>query len=598
MAKGLELEQIIHPESLAQFVANTFLEWDSRRNGWVQEKQEIRNYVFAVDTSTTSTNSLPWKNSTHIPKLCQIRDNLHANYMAALFPNDRPISWEGADLEAERPDKRRAIEAYMNNKMALGNFRTTVSRLVLDWIDYGNCFATVDFIDEKTTDALTGEVIQGFVGPKIRRISPLDIVFDPTCDEFETAPKIIRSIRTLSSLKSDIEDRPGQQYLQEAFDEVIAYRHQLAGMAQADVVKNTAYQVDGFSSFMDYFTSDYVEVLEYFGNIYDPDSGELMRNYVVTVVDRCKVIRKVPNPSWLGSSGVYHCGWRLRPDNLWAMGPLDNLIGMQYRIDHLENAKADGYDLIIQPVLKVKGQVEDFNYGPGERIYTGDDGDVVFERPDTTMLTADTQIAIYEQKMEELAGAPKQAMGFRTPGEKTAFEVQMLENGANRVFINKTSYFEEAFLERAINGMLEAARRNLSPSDLIRVMDDDIGVVEFLKVTREDITAKGRIRPVGARHFARNATIVQNLSQLSNTPLMQDPGVLTHISGKKIAKLLEEVLDLDRFGLVQDNIRVLEQMETQRQLNSAQQILAEETAPENPNAMVSAPTGQGPAGPV
>jgi hypothetical protein len=27
------------------------------------------------------------------------------------------------------------------------------------------------------------------------------------------------------------------------------------------------------------------------------------------------------------------------------MGPLDNLVGLQYRIDHLENAKADALDL-------------------------------------------------------------------------------------------------------------------------------------------------------------------------------------------------------------------------------------------------------------
>jgi hypothetical protein len=41
------------------------------------------------------------------------------------------------------------------------------------------------------------------------------------------------------------------------------------------------------------------------------------------------------------------------------MGPLDNLVGMQYRIDHLENLKADVFDLIAFPPLKIKGYVED-----------------------------------------------------------------------------------------------------------------------------------------------------------------------------------------------------------------------------------------------
>ena len=35
--------------------------------------------------------------------------------------------------------------------------------------------------------------------------------------------------------------------------------------------------------------------------------------------------------------------------------------------------------------------------------------------------------------MEEMAGAPKEAMGFRSPGEKTAYEVQRMENAASQV---------------------------------------------------------------------------------------------------------------------------------------------------------------------
>src|SRR5690606_40088941 len=63
----------------------------------ISEKSELRNYIFATDTQTTTAGSLPWKNSVHIPKLCQIRDNLQANYMATLFPNDRAIRWERSE---------------------------------------------------------------------------------------------------------------------------------------------------------------------------------------------------------------------------------------------------------------------------------------------------------------------------------------------------------------------------------------------------------------------------------------------------------------------------------------------------------------------
>jgi hypothetical protein len=377
----------------------------------------------------------------------------------------------------------------------------------------------------------------------------------------------------------------------------INLRHRFKGMSQGDQAKTHGYMIDGFSSMQHYLNSDYIEVMDFYGDLYDQETKTFYKNRIITVIDRMYVIRNIANPSWFGRPNLFHVGWRLRPDNLYAMGPLDNLVGMQYRIDHLENAKADAYDLIVHPMTKVTGFVEDFDYEPGGRIFCGE-GDVEFMRADLShIIQGDTQIAMYEQKMEEMAGAPKQAMGFRTPGEKTAYEVQILENGSNRIFINKTAYFEEMFLEPILNSMLEIARRNMGPSDLIRVIDDQYGIADFMKITKDDITAAGKIRPIGARHFARNANIVQNITQLMQT-IGQDPSINVHISGKKIASLFEQLLGLEKYDLVQDNIRLLEQMQTQKLAQSAQQLLQEQGGPSsNASPMVQQPA-QGPAGPV
>jgi hypothetical protein len=594
--RTLDLKDIMNPDALACGIANKYQEWESMRNQWLEEKKEIRDYIFATDTRSTTTSTLPWKNSVHIPKLCQVRDNLHANYMAALFPNDRPIQWEGDDRSSESKETRMAIESYMENKMRMSKFRASISELVYDFIDYGNAIGMTTFVAEETEDSVTGEKIPGYVGPKVERISMLDVVFNPLAASFDQSPKIIRSIKTLGSIRAEIDDHPENQHLQEVFTRVVDGRRRFSGLSQGDSAKVRGFQVDGFGSFFEYMNSDYVEILDFYGDLYDIQTGEFYKNHIITVMDRSFILRKTPNPSWFGKPNIFHVGWRLRPDNLYAMGPLDNLVGMQHRIDHLENVKADAYDLIAFPMTKVTGYVEDFDYEPNGRIFCGDDGDVEFMRADLShIIQADTQIQLYEQKMEEMAGAPKQAMGFRTPGEKTAYEVQILENGANRIFINKTSYFEEMFLEPIINSMLEIARRNMGPSDLIRVMDDQYGIVNFLRIRKEDITAAGKIRPIGARHFARNANIIQNLTQLAASPLGQDPSIQAHISGKKLAVLLEQLLGLERYDLVQDNIRIAEQLETQKLAQAGTQILQEQGAPQDANAVVQPPV-QGRAG--
>jgi hypothetical protein len=92
------------------------------------------------------------------------------------------------------------------------------------------------------------------------------------------------------------------------------------------------------------------------------------------------------------------------------------------------------------------------------------------------VIAADNAIALYENKMEEYAGAPKQAMGIRTPGEKTMYEVQQLQNAAGRIFQEKTTLFEINMVEKLLNLMLECARRNIEAVDIVRSFDNDLGV--------------------------------------------------------------------------------------------------------------------------
>jgi len=576
MNNTFDVEQFLDRDRLAVTIANNWTEWQGLRKEWESEKRELRNYIFATDTTKTTNASLPWKNKTTLPKLTQIRDNLHANYMAALFPNDEWLSWSGDDEDSVAMDKRKAIEFYMKNKLNNSGFRNTISKLILDYIDYGNSYSGITYVNESKSDPITGEVIQGYVGPRLYRISPFDIVFNPTTASFEESPKIIRSIKSLGELKKNVLNNPELGYSQEVIDRILNNRKAYTQLDPSDRAKSEGFSVDGFGSIEQYYNSGYVELLEFQGDIYDQDTDTLYEDHIITVIDRSYIVRLEPNKSWLGEGYIRHVGWRTRPDNLLAMGPLDNLVGMQYRIDHLENLKADVFDLIAHPVMKIRGYVEDFEYGPGERIYAGDDGDVDFMRPDTTALSADMQIRELENKMEEFAGAPKQAMGIRTPGEKTAYEVQALENAAGRTFQNKITHFEELFIEPQINAMFEMSRRHLDGADIIRVMDDDFGVASFLTVTKEDITARGKLYPRGARHFAKQAQLIQNLTQFANSSIGQDPAVNVHISGKRMAQLAEELLGVDKFGLVQENVRIMEQQETQRIMQSAQQQLQQE----------------------
>lgn len=559
-----QLKEQLRPDTLASQIYMMWNDFHNQRKPWVEEQKELRNYLFATDTSKTSNRTLPWRNSTTTPKLTQIRDNLHANYMAALFPNDQWMKWEGFTLDDAVKAKREAIEAYMQNKTRLGGFRTVISQLLYDYIDYGNAFADVEWVNEKKVDPLTGEEIPGYVGPRVVRISPFDILINPVANNFRNSPKMVRKVMNLGELKAMAEDFPEEGWVKEAVSKAMKFRHDIANGQYSieDFDKAVGYTIDGFGNLYEYYQSPYVELIEFEGDLYDPYSDTLLRNHVVTVIDRSRVIRKEQMPSWQPKGNKAHVGWRLRPDNLYAMGPLHNLVGMQYRIDHLENIKADVFDLIAFPPLKIKGEVEEFDWAPGAEIHIDVEGDVEMLVPDTTALQADTQIAILEQRMEDYAGAPKQAMGIRTPGEKTAYEVQTLESAAGRIFKEKIQNFEVELLEPLLNAMLEVAKRNMDAADVVRVFDDELGAQIFATVTKDAITANGKLRPVGARHFFSQQQLIQNLTGLFNSPVGQL--IAPHVSSKQLAKLAEDLFGIERYQLISDNIALMEQADQQR----------------------------------
>jgi hypothetical protein len=570
--KVLELENILSPELLATRLTEKYIEWDALRNMWKVDKEEIRRYVYATDTGQTTNASNPWKNRTTVPKLCQIRDNLYSNYTATLFPKRKWLIWEANEEDSNSVAKRDSIVNYMSWAIEQPNFKHELDKVILDYIDFGNCFATVEWIDQRVQQP--GYTQTGYIGPAIRRLNPLDVVMNPTSEDFMSSPKFVRSLISLGELRKLI-DRMTNDENRETYEALYDYLKKIRFHArefQGDwSQKDRLYAIDGFSSFRAYLLSGYCEVLTFYGDWYDHYTDEYQTNRVITVVDRHKLISNMPNPSFFGQPPIYHVPWRKRQDNLWGMGPLDNLVGMQYRMDHVENMKADIFDLTAYPVQKIKGFVEDFVWQPGEKIFTSEEGDVELVVPEVQALNANMEIQNLAALMEEMAGAPKEAMGFRSPGEKTKYEVQRLENASARIFQNKINQFEQQMVEPLLNAMLELAQRNLNGTTVIRVFDDEFKVATFQTLTVEDITGVGRIKPIAARHFAEQAELIQNLTALTGSGLW--PTVQPHFSGVEMAKMLENVFDLSDYHIVRPFVQIEEQYEAQQQVNAIQERL-------------------------
>lgn len=579
MPNTFEINKLREPEGLAGGIAQKFVTWEYSKDRWYRNAKETLENLYATSTHDIYNQVHEYDNSTHIPKLTQIRDMLVTYYLDAMFSLPDYIDWEPYDYESVESEQRNNVKALCKQMLEDSKFKPIIRELVEDYVDYGNAFATVANVNE--TLQMDGKT-QGIIynGPKAVRINPLDIFFDPLATSFERSPKIIRSIMTLGELQADADLLPdsAEEYkkaLKKAIERRSEIRNTLATIQPENIIDDMC-NIAGMGSWSNYYKSDTVELLTFYGDLYDIDTNTLHKNTRIVVMDRCFVLLEEPIKNYGFNCNIFKAGWRDRKDNLWSMSPLDNIKGMQFMIDFLENKRADVFNYISNPVLVKKGDVEmPSDIYPGCEIGVDVDSDVAFIRPDATALQADLYIDRYLNLMEEMAGTPREAMGFRTPGEKTAFEVSQLNTASSRLFNEKVRKFEMEMLEPLINLMLRVFLATSQRVTKVRT-ETSLGTPTTKDINLDQLAANGHFTAIGSNTYTEKARMAQTVMQLYNSGVVSDPLVFNYFDPKIIAKILAYTTGLDSWkGLIKSQARTYEELDARMTTEAAQQNLEE-----------------------
>ena len=579
MPRTFEIQELQKPESLATAIADKFVSWENARVRWYANARETLENLYATSTRDIYNQSKEFDNSTHIPKLTQIRDMLITFYLDAMFSLPDYVEWEPYDYESTDVTTRNTLKSIAKQMIEDSSFQPTIRELVEDYVDFGNAFATVVNVKEVLhSDDQRYSVI--YEGPKVIRVNPMDIFFDPMAVSFDKTPKVIRTIKTLGELIAEAEEMPAEaEAYKKALAKALENRSQIYNTISAnasDMIKDDICNIAGLGSWSTYYNSDTVELLTFYGDLYDIENNKLYKNHRIVVMDRSHVLLKEPIKNFGFYSNIFKAGWRDRKDNLWSMSPLDNIKGMQFLVDFLENKRADIFNYISNPMWMTKGDVEMPEYlYPGCHIAVDVDGDFRTITPDATVLQADTYVDRYITLMEEMAGAPREAMGYRSPGEKTAFEVSQLNTASSRLFNEKTRKFEMEMLEPLITLMLRLFMADPTRTAKVRMQTEE-GLVLFQDVELDNLSSQGRFKAVGSNTYTEKAKMAQTLMQIYSSAIPSDPLVFNYFEPSVLAKMLAYTTGLDSFkGLVKENARINAELEVAQTREFAQQQLDE-----------------------
>lgn len=544
----------------AAFITRLFTEWDAAKAPAVTKWREVEAYRYATDTHSLPNSTGAFTHSTHTPVVAAIGQDLEAILLQVVMPHEDWFTFEPMDAQSASRDQRKVLVSYLKNRHALNGYADEVAKLRSDLVTYGVCFSQVTHVNEKR------EGKEGYVGPKVSRISPYDIVFDPTAMSFEKTPKIIREIITLGELfkrgeSGDFDNELVQKLLKE--------RGNFAN-SDAGEDKNEQYVPLGFGTYQQYIQSGFIELLWFYGDVYDSESMTLHTSKCIVVADDSEVLLDTDIGTVSGYPHIHQSVWQKLPDNLWGMGPLENIIGLNYQVNHRENAKSEALDRLIYPDKVYQGDVEEmYDEETGQVTYLAPEGGGVAELAvNTQFFSFDLHIDRLTHSARSAARLPSDLTGFRSQGEKTLGEVTALTDGGMRGFIDKAADFERSSLEKHLKSEVELAHEHFG--DALKVPNkSEAGFIEMLNITQKDLAINGLLVPRGAKRFARKNQLLASVVQLSATPLMELAGL--HFSGKGAATLIEELLELQDTKLFEEYAQIIEQGEAQQVSNQIEQ---------------------------
>jgi hypothetical protein len=281
-SESITVRDFNSPDQLAADIAAKFHEWNGLRDTQLQYWEEVDKYVHGTDTSNLESH---FNHKTFIPVIAEVHEDLQAIMYGTVFPHNDWLGWQPNDIQAATIEKRENVLSFMKHIHSMNDFKNTFRKLLDDYSRYGNSFAQVVF-DSDTKELEDGTTEAGYSGPSVRRISPYDIVFNPTVPDFESTPKIIRTVRTVGGFIDWVEGlrASGIEINDEAVENVLQQRGSGIQTTNSTNRKNSQYFEAGMTSIESFQNEDYVELLWFYGNMFDMVERETHTNKLIVVV--------------------------------------------------------------------------------------------------------------------------------------------------------------------------------------------------------------------------------------------------------------------------------------------------------------------------
>lgn len=339
--KNLSEEEHNH---LSGLISKNWDKWDELRAPCLDAIRAVERFIYPAKNYNSA------KFNVSMPEIYEIRETYKAHLWKSWFSSVESMF----DVQGKsRKDQEMASQqkAFLVDTFKDINIPYKLEKGLDNWINKGEFIAFVNWntrvkqvrrkelVQAFDENAETPKYVQEYIvkdevvydGPDIEIVDPEAFVFEPDKKEnFDSCPKIYRSWATFEDIASN---KLYKNY--ESLKELVGDKSQ---GSESKTVKG-----------------DQIEVLEYWGDVKLKD-GTLLKNYLVTLAGREKVIRFEPNP-FIVNPFVF-ASFLEEPATKRGLSPLFVAIPLNEVSDTILNLQLDALKLIInKPYLAPKGSL-------------------------------------------------------------------------------------------------------------------------------------------------------------------------------------------------------------------------------------------------
>lgn len=468
-----------------------------------------------------------WRHHLTGAKAYEAVETIVGYLMAATFPNR---DWFGVEPMAPSTDDNlqlaRLIKKHITNKLDESGFKshwavflrqlvvTGTSVIALPWrteTEVGYSHEKMELNgDEGSSYVQREHTYNVYDAPSVEVLDVFDCYVDPASHD----PNKGAFIRKLQRSKDELLTLAKEgTYDIEPMD-IINYRNNnQTGIDTSSSRQNQLQTFEGMQT-QAWSPTELVDLVEYWGDVYDDETGECECNMIVTLMGD-KVIGYERSPFWCGKPFIIGT-YSMTGHSPYGFGGIQPVLGLLHQLDIVTNQRLDNLELAINNMWTLKSdgvlQPDDVYTEPGRVFQVSDHGDLQpLASQSQSWAVTYQEAGLLEQTVDKSFGTGNYiSSNQQRSGERvTATEVAAVRDAGGNRLSTVHKHIEETALIPFLAKLFSMVHQFTVEPVSVRVAGDGADEYNYWELEPTDFNMPCKLRPVGSDNVIERKAYVQ-----------------------------------------------------------------------------------------